>query len=106
MTVLAEVVNDNSISAYSIALFGTMLTAISATIVGIYQVRHRTDETKTVALEAKAEAQKAKSNTENISNGFASNVDRKLNRIIEQQLSTDNALREHLEWHLSERNKR
>jgi len=99
----------------------SFLTAISLALIGVLaqQLKARSDlkqikaqaETATdEASKARQSASKAEANTINVSNGFVSRMDRKLDSItasqqtlIEAQRKTDHALREHLEWHLSQR---
>lgn len=102
---LSDVVNDNSISGYALSLFGLIITGMVTLIIGLYKAR-------TEVKQARDEASKAKENTTNISNGFASGVDRKLTRIIdavsrldETQEATNQAVRKHLEWHLEKESK-
>jgi hypothetical protein len=98
--VLAEVLNDNSISAYALALFTTIIGGVVATIVGIYKARQETREARQAAIQAKK-------NTDNVANGFAANIDGKLTRIFDMTQKTDDkvdsldtAVRTHLQWHL------
>jgi|SRR4051812_2044104 len=58
------------------------------------------DVAQSEATKAHKSAKEAQANTANISNGFASSVLAKLERIHESQQETDKALREHLGWHL------
>lgn len=89
-------------------------TAISLAIVAIIaqQLKARSDfkqlkilseRTKDAAQEANESATQAQTNTYSIANGFADRMDRKLDAIRASQISTDQALRDHLEWHLEDR---
>lgn len=100
MLLATELINDNGISGVAAALFTALIGGMATAIVGIFQVKAKAIEAKARAIEAKEEAEQARLNTTNISNGFASNVDTKLDRIIEKQDKLDDALRNHLEWHL------
>jgi Na+/glutamate symporter len=100
MILAQEFVNDNSISAIALTAFGIIISGVVTIIVALINVKNK-------AKEAADAAQEARSNTTNISNGFASGVDKKLTRIIDEQIrvraSQDEihrSLREHLEWHL------
>lgn len=91
--VLAEVLNDNSISAYALTLFSIIIGGVTTAVVGIYKIRSDAKEAKNAAL-------KAQENTTQVSNGFASGVGKKLDRIIDKQISLEDSFREHLSWHL------
>ena len=100
-------INDNGISGVALAFFTALLASVSATIVGIFQIRNRVSNAEEATAEARKEAEQARKNTAGISNGFASGVDRKLDRILDQQDSLmerqnafSAALRKHLEWHI------
>lgn len=104
-TLAFEFVNDNSISAIAFAFFSALFGAISVVIVQLSRQR-------TEVREARESATLAAKQTQNVSNGFASNVNDKLDTVITaiQQVrkttdDTSTALREHLEWHLNERQK-
>lgn len=79
-------------------------TAISLALIGIFSqqiaAKRAAKEAQIKAAEAAKDSRLAQENTSNISNGFAGNVDAKLNRIIDKQDETHAALRKHLEWHL------
>jgi len=80
------------------------LTAIGLGILGIIgqqiSAKRAANEAKIKAAEAAVNAKAASENTANISNGFAGNVDSKLNRILGKQEQLEVSFREHLEWHL------
>lgn len=80
------------------------LTAITLGIIGIIgqqiSSKRTAKDAKIEASKAAANAQKAQENTENLANGFASSVGRKLDRIIRKQDSIETAFRDHLEWHV------
>lgn len=105
--VIAEVLNDNSISAYAFAAFSTIIVAIIGAFVTIIQMKHKTAEATDEARKAKDAALKAQENTNSISNGFAGDVgrkldsnERKLDRIVELTLQNNRAIQGHLEWHV------
>jgi hypothetical protein len=87
------------------------LSAISLGILGIIgqqltsrrNVSSKLDEAKDKAGKAAKDAATAAKNTSSISNGFAGRMDSKLDSIIAEQDRQGDALRKHLEWHLSER---
>lgn len=96
-----DLVNDNSISAIALTFFTALIGGVVTIIVALIQVKNK-------AKDAADAAQEARSNTVNVSNGFASGVDKKLTRIIDEQIRVretqdqiSQALREHLEWHLN-----
>jgi hypothetical protein len=93
-------INDNGISAIALAFFGALFTAVSATVIGLFKIHTEAKEAKNATLDTRKEARQARVNTQNIANGFANNVDRKLDHIIEEQDSLGQALREHLSWHV------
>lgn len=101
MLLATELVNDNGISGIALALFTAIIGGITTIIVTQLQLKTKAKEAANAALEAKDEAVQAKQNTVNVSNGFASGVGAKLDRIIESQEETATALRKHLEWHLN-----
>jgi len=86
------------------------LTAISLGIIALIQqqlsAKKAANEAKVLASKAAENADKAQANTTSISNGFAGRMDSKLDSIIAEQNSQGNALRKHLEWHLSEGNQK
>lgn len=94
------VLNDNSISTVAFAFFTAITTGIAGIVVALVQLKTKATEAQRAALEAKVEAEQAKQNTTSISNGFAGNVGRKLDRITELTLENNRAIREHLSWHL------
>lgn len=89
---------SNTVSAPVLGGLALMLGAIGKVIVDLYQIKHK-------ASEAKEASEKAVANTKNVSNGFARNVDSKLNRIIKQQDSLEESLRDHLQWHVEQTGK-
>ena len=98
---LGEVVNDNSISAIALTLFLAIISGIVTIIVTQLQLKSKAKEAAQAANDAKNEASLAKNNTVNISNGFASGVDRKLDWLIAEVTKQRDAQQEHLEWHLN-----
>lgn len=91
-------INTNSISGIALTLFAIVIAGIGKAIVDLYQVKHKADEAKDTAAKAAA-------NTENISNGFAGSVDKKLDRIIDSQMDLRKRLENHLEWHVEQTGK-
>lgn len=101
MTIAEELVTSGGPSAPVWAFLTTITLAI---IADIYQ----TVKARWEARHARVEAEQANANTTNVSNGFASGVGRKLDRIIdsqrtlnEKQDNLSKAFRDHLEWHLN-----
>lgn len=103
----AELVNDNGISTVALGFFTALFGAISATVIGVFQLKAKANEARDAALLAKDQAQKStetvqkvQENTAGIANGFSSRMDRKLDTVITNQNELAKAFREHLEWHL------
>jgi hypothetical protein len=96
----AELVSPGGPSAPVWAFF----TAITLAILGIIgqqvSAKRAANEAKIEAAKAAKNSRQASENTANLSNGFAGNVDSKLNRILGKQDDMERAFREHLEWHL------
>lgn len=95
-----QFINANGISAIALAFFTALFGAVSAVFIQNIQTKAKLAEAKDVALETKAEAEKAKKNTEHTANGFASEVDRKLTHIINEQEKLSGSFQKHLEWHI------
>lgn len=92
-----------AISLAVIAVLGQQLKARS----DMRQLKATSERVENEAIKAHESAAQATSNTQNVSNGFVSRVDRKLDRIQETAdttnlalRKTEEALRKHLEWHL------
>lgn len=101
MQYIAEgLVNDNGISAIALAFFVALFGAMGTTVVAVFQIKAKASEAKRVALDTKHEAEKARINTDGIANGFASDVGRKLDRIIDETIKNSDAIRKHLEHHV------
>ena len=79
------------------------LTAIT---VGVSGIIVQQIQAKREAKQAKEAAQAAAQNTNSVSNGFVSRVDRKLDNIATSVDELDNAFRDHLTWHLRNANKK
>lgn len=94
-----DLINDNSISGVAFAFFSAITAGVSAIVVAVLQLKSKASEAKSAALEAKAEAEQAKLNTTNISNGFAGDMGRKLDRITELTLENNRTILQHLSWH-------
>jgi hypothetical protein len=81
------------------------LTAITVGIMGIIAqqiaARRAAIEAKTEARKAAFNSAEANRNTTNLSNGFAADVNAKLNDIIHRQERLDENLNKHIEWHLN-----
>lgn len=85
-----------AIISIALTILGTQLKARS----DFKQLREQTELAKNAAQKANASASQAQANTANVSNGFASAVLGKLERIEQSQQSAEEALRKHLQWHL------
>jgi Flp pilus assembly protein protease CpaA len=96
-----ELVNDNSISGIALAFFSILIGGVVTIIVAQIQAKAKANEAAENAIEAAENAKKAAQNTTNISNGFASGVGAKLDRILLSQEDTAKAIRDHLAWHLN-----
>jgi len=79
-------------TAISLALIGVIAQQIAA--------KRAANDAKIEAAKAAQNSEKAQKNTENLANGFASSVGRKLDKILTEQSELAKAFREHLEWHL------
>lgn len=101
MILVQELINDNGISVIGAAFFTALFGAISTVGVALVRNRHATEELKNVTVQAAQSAEAAQVNTENVSNGFVERMDTKLNQIIANQDGLEKSIREHLEWHLS-----
>jgi hypothetical protein len=88
-------------SAPAWAFFTAILTLCAGIITLQIRNRHELKMAKVSAENAEAAARKAESNTANVSNGFASRMDRKLDDVIKNQNELAKDFREHLEWHLN-----
>lgn len=94
-------INDNSISGIALACFAIVISGIVTVVVQQLQIRAKQNEAKEAAFAAAKSADEAKANTQNVSNGFANRMDRKLDTIANNQEELSTALRDHLEWHLN-----
>lgn len=115
----AELITDGGPSAPAWAFFSAISLALIA-VLG-QQLKARSDaKANREALErvergtvqAVESATAAQENTTNVSNGFVGRMDRKLDRITDTVedtrkalRETEQALREHLEWHLDQKEK-
>lgn len=106
MLMSAELVNNNGTSSVALTLFGLIITGIVTLLVQMYKVKTEAREAADKAREASVEATKAKENTVNVSNGFASGVDTRLKVIVTTLQGIDEAMRDHLQWHLEQEGKK
>jgi hypothetical protein len=86
---------SNTVSSPVLIALLALIGGVGKIIVDLYQAKHK-------VAEAKEAADQAVQNTANVSNGFARDVGRKLDRIIEKQSSMEATLRDHLEYHLKQ----
>lgn len=107
MVIAESLINDSGISSTALTLFAIIIGGLATAGVGIYKVRAEQREAKVAAEEAKDAAIQAAKNTVNVSNGFASSVGGKLDRIVTLTLvntekinDIGTGLREHLQWHM------
>lgn len=101
MTLAEGFVNDNSISAIALGFFTALTGLLGIVIKGVFDTRAETKRATTEAQQANKSAIKARENTQNVSNGFASTVLGRLESIDEKTDDLHRALRSHLEWHVN-----
>lgn len=101
MFLAQELINDNGISAIALGFFTALFGAVGLIGVAIVNNRKTTGDLKNGIDKAAENAEIAKENTVNVSNGFTRRMDNKLDRIAASQEELSTALRDHLEWHLS-----
>lgn len=94
-------INGNSISGIALTCFSIIIGGIVTIVVQQLQIRAKQNEAKEAAITAAKSADEAKANTQNVSNGFANRMDRKLDNIATNQEELSRAFRDHLEWHLN-----
>lgn len=99
MTLAAELVAAGGPSAPVWAFLTAISVGILALIGQQLSAKRAANEAKVKAAEAATSAKKAEANTANISNGFASDVDRDLKAILKIQTDLERSFRGHLEWH-------
>lgn len=95
--VIAEVFNTDT-GFYAFA--STTIVTLIGALVSLRTLKHKQNEMADEARKAKDAALKAQENTTSISNGFAGDVGRKLDRIVELSLQNNRAIQGHLEWHV------
>lgn len=86
----------SAITLAVLAIIGQQLKARS----DFKQLKMQSEVAQSEARKAHESAEKAQTNTANLSNGFASKVLGKLERIHQSQQATEEAFRKHLQWHL------
>jgi hypothetical protein len=107
-----ELVTPGGPSAPAWAFF----TAITLAIIGVLaqqlkahsdlkQLKAQAETIQHEASKANESAIQARENTVNLSNGFVSRMDRKLDSIQATANETSEALRDHLAWHLEKEGK-
>lgn len=106
MVLSAELINDNGTSSVAFAFFTALLGAVTTIIGLLLKTKSEAREAAQKADEARVEATKAKENTVNVSNGFASGVDKRLEVIVTTLQGIDEAMRDHLQWHLEQEGKK
>lgn len=99
-------------TALSLALIGVLAQQLKSRS-DLKQLKATSERVENEAIKAHESASQAQENTTNVSNGFARRVDSKLDGIAETVQATNDALREtekalreHLRWHLEEREKK
>lgn len=80
----------------------TISLALIAIIPAVISARKKAIGAHDEASKAHESATQVAKNTENISNGFASGVERRLDQIIDGQRELDKVVRNHLVWHLDQ----
>ncbi len=90
----------------TLALIGLLAQQLKSRA-DLKQLKATSERVEDEAIKAHESAAQAQTNTTNVSNGFATRMDRKLDRITDTVEGTNNALRQtekalrdHLEWHL------
>lgn len=103
-----DLISPGGPSAPVWAFLSVLVTAAFTTLGVLLKAKSDAHYARIEAKKAGDEAQKAnesatqaQTNTANLSNGFASSVLGKLDRIHQSQQETEKALREHLQWHLN-----
>jgi hypothetical protein len=95
-----ELVANGGPSAPAWAFFTAITLGVLTLIGQQLNLRLETRKARNEASKAAESASQAQANTTNVSNGFVGRMDTKLDQIILAQRETDQALREHLRWHL------
>ncbi len=106
MYVAAEsFINSNGISAIALAFFTALFSMVGWLLKIVHDDKKETRDAKRAAIQAAESAKTVEANTKNVSNGFASGVLGKLQRIEDKVDDVATAQREHLEWHLEREKK-
>jgi hypothetical protein len=111
----ADIVTNGGPSAPAWAFFTALTVGVLALITQqlnarseLRRIRTQTERTTSEASKAAKSAVQAEKNTQELSglsNGFAGRVDNKLDEILRVQQATEDALRDHLQWHLHRESK-
>lgn len=90
----------------SLALIGLIAQQLKARS-DLKQLKATSERVEDEAIKAHESAAKAQTNTTNVSNGFVGRMDKNFDRVLNAieeirraQGKTEEALREHIEWHL------
>ena len=109
MILSQQLVNDNGISMIALGFFTGLFGMLGILINAVFKDRSERRESairaEQAANKAAASADKVVENTKNISNGFANRVLGELSEIRKENAEQANALRKHVEWHLSKEGK-
>ncbi len=105
MTLSAELINSNGISTIALAFFTALFSMVGYLIKARIEEKKEIQDAKTAADKAAKSAQAIAANTKNVSNGFASTVLDRLERIDAKVDAIAEAQRDHLEWHLEREKK-
>lgn len=87
-----DFLNNNSISSIAFGFFAVIISGLVTIVVQLLKNKQAMNEAKNAAV-------KAQQNTTNISNGFATGVNAKLDRVIDSQETLAEDFRHHLQWH-------
>jgi hypothetical protein len=89
-----------------------LTTIMSLVVVNVFQLigarvaakeaAKKATETAQVVTQVQESADRAASNTQNVANGFAGNIDRKLDVIYTAVQDIEGRFAEHLSWHLNQ----
>lgn len=106
MILSQQLVNDNGISYVALGFFTALLGLVGIIVKEVYATKRAQLEAKEAAQVAAEKAEEATANTKNVSNGFAGKVLGELSEVRMGLEKLNTALREHIEWHLKEGDKK
>ncbi len=103
MLLSADLINTNGISQIALAFFTALFGMVGWLIKIRYDERKEIRDAKEQAKIAAESAGGVAANTKNVSDGFAGTVLGGLRRIDERLDTLEEAQREHLQWHLHQK---